>query len=282
MKNLYTLALAFITFATFAQNEKSLLYRVSGNGITTPSYIFGTIHISCEVKLDEAIQKALLETNQLYLELDMDDPEMQMNMMKSINMKDGVTISSLVSAEDFKLLDDYMLSKMKVSAKSFDTYKPFVLSSMFLTTLLDCSPQSYENELVAISTQQKEPIYGLETVQEQMDIFDQIPYQLQAEELIKSIKNNFKEDKIELSLMFKTYASKDLNEMERLSRSSKNVISSDYQDLLLKNRNLNWIPLIERITRTQPTFFGVGAAHLAGDEGVLNLLRKNGFTVEAL
>ena len=115
-----------------------------------------------------------------------------------------------------------------------------------------------------------------------MSIFDKIPYQLQAEELIKSIKNNFKDDKIEIDLLLKTYTTKNLNEMQRLADDSKNSIMKDYNNLLLNNRNANWIPLIERISKTKPTFFGVGAAHLYGNEGVISLLRRKGYNVQAI
>lgn len=282
IKILFTVALGTFAFGSFAQNENALLYKVSGNGITKPSYIFGTIHISCDVKFDAATTKALDETTQLYLELDMDDSELQNKIMKSLSMKNGVTISSLVSPEDYRLLDDYFLQKMNVPISAVNTYKPFFLSSLFLNTLLDCTPQSYENELVKVSSFQNEPVFGLETVAEQMDIFDQIPYQLQVDELITSVRNDFRDDKKELNILLKTYATKDLNELSKVSSSSKSTIMTDYEDLLLNNRNKKWLKLIEQITKNTPTFFAVGAAHLSGDEGLIQLLRTNGYLVEAL
>jgi hypothetical protein len=153
---------------------------------------------------------------------------------------------------------------------------------MFMTSLVDCKPQYFESELVRISTEQKEPVYGLETVEEQMSLFDQIPYQLQAEELIKSIKDEFKADKLELKLLLNAYAKKDLDLIQKLTLQSSSAMMSQYADLLLNNRNKNWISKIERVSKEKPTFFGVGAAHLFGNEGVLNLLRSAGYNVEAM
>lgn len=282
MKNLYVLAVSFCSFFAFAQNQNALLYKISGNGATQPSYILGTIHLSCDAKLDKETQNALDATSQLYLELDMDDPEMQSKMMKSMPMRDNIKISSLLSAEDYTILDNYLKLKMNLSAAAFDNYKPFILSSLFLNTLLDCTPQSIENELLRYSTMQKELVFGLETVEEQMDIFDQIPYQLQAEELITSVKSDFKNDRQELNAMLNTYAKKDLDAMQEIIDNSSSKMNKEYQGLLLKDRNQNWISKIERIVRDKPTFFGVGAAHLLGEEGVIILLRNKGFIVEAL
>lgn len=282
MKNFFIFAFSFCSIFGFAQNKSALLYKISGNGTTQPSYIFGTIHLSCEAKLNQEIQKALEATSQLYLELDMDDPEMQNKMMKSLGMNDNVKISSLLSAEDYAFLDNYLKTKMNVSVAAFDSYKPFIISTMFLGTLLDCTPQSIENELVRYSTIQKKPIYGLETVEEQMDIFNQIPYQLQAEELINSVKADFRNDKIELDAMINTYAKKDLDAMQKIIDNSESMLNGEYRDLLLKDRNHNWISKIERIVKDKPTFFGVGAAHLLGEDGVIMLLRNKGYTIEPL
>jgi len=282
MKNLFILALSLLSGSTIAQTENSILYRISGNGIEAPSYIFGTIHITCDATLDDLTMKALAETTQMYLELDMDDPEMQTNMMKHLAMKDGKKFSELLSTDDYKILSAFLKQKINITADVVDTYKPFVLSASFVTSLLDCEPQSFEAELMKVSVAQKEPIFGLETVEEQMAIFDQIPYQMQAEELIKSIKNDFKEDKIELNQLIKTHATKDLIEMQRHLAKSKNAMMTEYEGLLLTDRNRNWIKSIVEITKEAPTFFGVGAAHLLGPEGVIHLLRERGYLVEAL
>jgi uncharacterized protein YbaP (TraB family) len=70
--------------------------------------------------------------------------------------------------------------------------------------------------------------------------------------------------------------------MVAFTEKSPNVMSSKYIDIMLKNRNQNWISRIEKIAKAKPTFFGVGAAHLGGQDGVITLLRKAGFTVEAV
>lgn len=124
-------------------------------------------------------------------------------------------------------------------------------------------------------------VYGLETIEEQMAFFDKIPYKIQANELVKSVTDNFNADKKELQLLINAYRSKNLNEIQRLN-SSKSALISDYEDLLLNNRNKNWVHLIPKISSDKPTFFGVGAAHLFGKKGVINLLRDEGYTVEAI
>ena len=279
------LFLVFGIFSIFNQAqplEKALLWKISGNGLEKPSYIFGTIHATCDATLDAATLKALEETKQLYLEIDMDDPMLQMQMMQGMAMKDGVTISSLVSEEEFIVIDEFLQKNIGMSAKMINTFKPFMLSSMLLPKLLDCEFQSVEMELMKVTKAQNEEVYGLETIGDQLQVFDKIPYQDQVNELLKTAKSDLSKEKEEMKKIMDVYKTKDIEKMLVVMDESDNKVSADNKDVLLVNRNRNWIPVIEKVIKSTPTFFGVGAAHLAGDDGVIKLLRKQGYKVEAV
>lgn len=282
LKKLIIAVVAFSGIASYGQNQKSLLWKISGNGVEKPSYLFGTIHMTCDATLEKPILDALDKTSQLYLELDMDDPGMQMTMMQGMMMKDGKTIKSMMSAEDYKAVDAYLMEKTGFTLSLFNTMKPFMVSTLVLPKLLDCPIQSVETELMNVAKAQKEEVFGLETVKEQMAVFDAIPYQVQADELVESAKGGFADDKKELDKMFEAYRLKDVDAMQKMTMESGNKITSDYQEVLLNQRNENWIPKIESIIREKPTFFGVGAGHLGGEKGVIALLRKKGYQVEAV
>lgn len=279
------LFLVFGLFSIFNQAqplEKALLWKISGNGLTQPSYLFGTIHATCDATLDAATLKALEETKQLYLEIDMDDPMLQMQMMQGMTMKNGVTISSLVSEEEFVVIDEFLQKNIGMSAKMINTFKPFMLNSMLLPKLLDCEFQSVEMELMKVTKAQNEEVYGLETIGDQLQVFDKIPYQDQVNELLKTAKSDLSKEKAEMKKIMDVYKTKDIEKMLVVMDESENTISADNKDVLLVNRNRNWIPVIEKVIKSTPTFFGVGAAHLAGDDGVIKLLRKQGYKVEAV
>lgn len=283
MKKIFIAALALCSFIANAQKlDNSLLWKISGNGLSKPSYLFGTVHITCDATLNSNVKTALEATNQLYLELDMDDPNLQVEMMGGVMMKDGVTMTSLLSPEDFKIVDEFVKANSGgMSLSMMNQFKPFVVSAMLMPKMLDCAPQSVEQSLIDAAKQQNEETYGLETVLEQFSVFDAIPYKDQMEDLLKSAKDNMAGDKAEYAKMMALYNSQDLNKLLELMKKSGNKTAS-YDDLLLVNRNKNWIPKIEQIAKEKPTFFGVGAAHLAGENGVIMLLRKKGYKVEAI
>ena len=82
--------------------------------------------------------------------------------------------------------------------------------------------------------------------------------------------------------MMATYKTENIEAMLALSDESESKMMRDFEEDILLKRNRNWIPVMEKTMQEKPTFFGDGTAHLAGEEGVINLLRKKGFTVEAV
>ena len=259
-----------------------MLWKISGNGIKEASYLYGTIHITCDATLPQKAINALEATNQLYLELDMDDPSLQQSMMQGMMMKDGKTMASLVSAEDFKIVDAFLVKQLGFSAQMLNTFKPFMVSAMLYPKMIDCEMQSVEQKLMDVTKEQKEEVFGLESVAEQMKVFDAIPYEIQMKELVKTAKTDLEKDKKEMELFMEIYKSEDINAMYKATQESENEITSKFEEILLSNRNKNWIPIIEKVAKEKATFFGVGAGHLGGEMGVIQLLRKKGYKVEAI
>jgi hypothetical protein len=283
MKKIVLLLCSLFLGVAFGQkSENSLLWKISGNGLKEPSYLFGTIHITCDATLSEKVKTALDKTQQLCLELDMDDPNLQVEMMNSMMMQNGVTMKSLAKPEDFKTVDAFLTTNLGFSAEMLNPVKPFMVSAMLYPKMLNCEMQSVEAELIKIAKTQNEKVIGLETASEQLAVFDAIPYHEQMNELVITAKDNMQRDKTELTEMMAIYKSENVEAMITFTEKSPNAMTSKYGDVLLKNRNQNWISRITTIAKNKPTFFGVGAAHLGGKEGVIALLRKAGFTVEAV
>ncbi|WP_347922071.1 TraB/GumN family protein [Pontimicrobium sp. SW4] len=282
MKYLLSLLLcAFLYTLTInaQQLENSTLWKISGNGLEKPSYLFGTIHITCDATLDDDVKKALDETTQLVLELDMDDPTMQTKLMKGMYMKDGKTLKDYVSVEEYAAIDSLFTNQAGMSISMMQNIKPFFLTSMLYPKMIDCPMQSYEIELMKVAKEQNEEVNGLETIEDQLQVFDTIPYEDQVIDLIRMAKDNLAYDKATFSKLLDIYEKEDISAMLEMIDDDKNQTIAKHQDVLLKNRNNNWIPRIEEYSKEQSTFFGVGAGHLAGENGVIMLLRKAGYTI---
>lgn len=285
MKNIiYHLLFSLIAFSTLqAQSlEKSLLWEISHSEIKQPSYIYGTIHMTCETTLNDKVKSAIKNTQLLVLEIDMDDPKMASSMMRHMIMSDSKSIDKMLSPEDYSFLSDFTKTHLSMPLDLLKTVKPFMISAMFYPKLLDCPVQSVENNLMLLSKAQGNEVLGLESIEDQMKAIDSIPYEDQVTDLLRSAKDNLQEHTEQFRSMLELYHEEDIEGLLKLIEDDETWSVAQYQNAMLYDRNKNWIPKIEEFSKSQPTFIGVGAAHLAGEEGVLNLLRKAGYTIKPI
>ncbi|MEM8899330.1 MAG: TraB/GumN family protein, partial [Bacteroidota bacterium] len=257
-------------FLTQAQNDsQSLLWKISGKGIQA-SYLYGTLHMlpQSEFELKEKVQSAFDDAQQIVLELDMDDPAMQLEMLKYVAMADGTTISSQMSEEDFHKLDSLLIKSMGMGAKMIDSWKPFFVSSFLMTNFIEGTPASFEMSFVQMAQQQEKEILGLETVQEQMAAVDEMTYESQME-VLKEMLNEEEKMRESFKEMIKFYKEEDIEGLYAYSASY--IDNPEELQVMLINRNENWISRIENLASEKSTFFGVGAGHLGGEKGVIKL-----------
>jgi len=274
-------ALILKPFSGFAQ-EKSLLWEVAGNGLAKPSYVYGTIHLICpkDYLMSDSTKATFERAEQIFLELDMDDPSIMTKMMQTSMFTNGKKLKDYLSADDYTFLDEYFKQRLKMSVSAFNGLKPFAVMSMIYMTLLDCQPQSYELMFSQMAANAKKELSGLETVEFQMGIFDQIPYEKQAAMLVDIVKKKDESSK-EFAKMVSLYKAQDLEALVKLMDDSDWDFNG-YEDILLANRNSAWIPVMEKAMQGKSSFFAVGAGHLGGEKGVLNLLKKKGYTLKPI
>jgi uncharacterized protein len=269
--------------------EKALLWKISANGLKKPSYLFGTIHVipKNEFDLNELTKNALKNTQRIAFEIDMKEMtnlRTQINLMSKAFMAGGKTLRDLLSPEDYAFVRTKMDSK-GLPITMMERMKPMFLSTMFGTDeesslTATANMTSVEMELYKLAKKQKKESAGLETASYQMAIFDSIPYSAQAKMLVEGLKSTEGGDD-EFAKMIELYQSKNIQEMQS-SIVSEDSGMKEYEDLLLNKRNSNWVAPMSRMMRDKPTFFAVGAGHLGGKSGVIALLRKQGFRVEAV
>lgn len=264
----------------------ALLWKVDGNGLVKPSYVYGTIHIinGDDFFLPEGTLAAMDNSDKMVFEIDMNemsDISAQMGLLKDIFMKDNLTLKDLMPEEDYTLVNDHF-SKMGLPMFMLEKMKPMFLTvfagdGMDINGLQNGSMKSYEMEFFEMAKQTEKPVSGLETMEFQMSMFDSIPYKVQAEMLVESIKSS-DAGSDQFQAMIDTYKAQDITAMISMISEEEGGMQG-YENLLVDQRNINWIPLMKDMMVEGPVFFAVGAGHLAGKNGVLPLLMKAGYDV---
>jgi uncharacterized protein YbaP (TraB family) len=266
-----------------AMGNNTLLWEISGKDLPAPSYFYGTMHVLCpeDGNLSPSLLQVMDRVKDLYFEVDLDDMVQVFGSLKAMNMNNGTKLQDLLTPEEYNRVKNYFDAKGVLPFAMVENYKPMLLSGMIEEEMLPCkSTNGMEMVILGESSKRNLQVKGLETMAYQAGLFDSIPYDVQAAELVKAI-DSISTQRDDVDSLLQTYRTQNLAAIEELT-SRDEGLEAKYLDLLLYNRNRNWVAQFDTIATKSPTLFAVGAGHLPGGNGVLELLRKKGYTVTPL
>ncbi|WP_192822657.1 TraB/GumN family protein [Rufibacter sp. LB8] len=256
--------------------QKSVLWKVSGKGIKT-SYLYGTFHLvpKDQFALPVKVKQKMIKSETVVLEVDLDSPELTRGLNKAMRM--AKPLETLMTAQDYNYLSRFVQDSLERSMMQFRFIKPGFLGQLLLyPKLLGYSPESYDLALLNLAKKWHKSIYTLETPQEQLALFDQSTLEIQTSQLLNSVKQFDKQRKL-MKNMLALYQQEDLEGLYALITAQN---SDESQNLLLDERNEKWLTPLVAMMKKSPSFIGVGAAHLPGENGLIQLLRAQGYKVE--
>ncbi|HUQ96747.1 MAG TPA: TraB/GumN family protein [Chitinophagaceae bacterium] len=274
-------------FAQTKSTSNTLLWKITGKGLAKPSYLFGTIHMLCadDIQVSDSLKAAIKTSDKVYLELDMDNIFEMVGIMGKMKMRNDTTLADLLTPAQYDSVKQYFKAQKTLLPFSvLETYKPMLAASTLMQASLDCDNQVAMEQLIMKEAKaQGKGIKGLETMAYQMSIFDSIPYSVQAKQLYDFVAQSGSDtsDNKEFEAMSKAYRDQNLDSLEAITKKDDMGISN-FTDLLLYNRNTAWAKKLETLMKDGSLVIAVGAGHLPGERGVINLLRKAGYTVQPL
>ena len=275
--------------------QAQLLWKVSGNGLQKPSYIFGTYHLAPLSTKDSiaALPQAMQDAQQVYGEVvmaDMMKPEFLALMQQQMMLPADTTLKSLFTQEQYETVGRLVKEYMQMDLAMLDRLKPAALvQQLSVLFCLKHTPGFNPQEQLDTYFQQEaakqgKKVAGLETIQSQVDVLYGTPLRRQAENLYCMASDTAKQIR-QANELVSAYAAQDIDRLLRLMEEKEGT-SCDPQPeemaQLLYNRNENWVKQMPAIMQAAPTLFVVGAGHLPGDKGVLRLLQEPGYTLEPM
>ncbi|MGB4414096.1 MAG: TraB/GumN family protein [Paludibacter sp.] len=286
-KRIFILAV-IASLLIFSANAQ-LLWKVEGNGLTKPSYLFGTHHLIEKEQIPgfENVLTYINSVDAVVGELDMSDMlSMQMHLMKAAIMKD-TTLSDLISPEDYTLVDAEFKNVIGFGLKPLEKMKPMMLSTMYSGVLymklnnMKKEPEAVDQVIQKIGKKANKKFIGLETLDEQIDIlFNHIPLKRQAEILVKTVKE--KEESMDMTKRLNSaYIAGDLEQLQVIYTEDDDM-SNEERKILVEQRNNNWVEQFKTIFAENSCFVAVGCLHLSGKAGIINQLQNAGYTIKAV
>ena len=265
------------------QIENSIFWEVSGNGLSSPSYIYGTVKfISTKDYFLSKNVKNKLKASKVFATETLLDHHSLHELNKAAHLPHHQSVKDILSADQFGKLKKIFSERLKVSNLKFDMvysqFKPVVLSTTMTRLSLGKNVRYYELELSKFANKNGLITLGLETASREIKAIESYDQESQIEALSHTIAN-FDKQIADYNAMIKAYKLGDLHKTLDYTLHPSEA-NEEFRVNFFDKRNAEWIPHIEKIMKQSGAFFAIGAAHLADENGIVNLLRKNGYTVK--
>lgn len=264
----------------YPMEESALLWKIEGDGVQKGCYLFGTMHlIEKEYFLfPKQLEKAFSKADVLVMEL----PGLpnQLEAMKYLKLENETFFDYFNESQSDSIIE-WVKSHIGMSEESFRTnftnLKPFAVSQLATQIHFIGKTESYEMTFDKLARENGMKIRGLETVAEQMKIFDDLTREQQVEMVMSTVRNPA--EGIELTRkMMQVYQRQEVDSLFIMIEEQGELFSEE-QSTFLDDRNKRWIPQIEAYIKENKTFIAVGAGHLGGPNGVIRLVEERGYTL---
>ena len=275
-----------LSFGFYSQEKyNSLFWKIYGNNLKDTSFIYGTMHTQDErvFKFKDGVLNEFKKAKIYAMELNLDSIN-QAELMQGLVMDSSASLKTLLSKEEYLEVSTYFSDSLGVSLFFFDKIQPIYTAQMISIKELGSQKKAaLAMYFHSMAKNQNKKIIGLEKMEEQLNAFKSFPYEIQAKELVKAVKEAGKFQSKELEKILELYVKEDLDSLLILTQQNSDedsLYTKIINDVLLVSRNHNMTKRSEKYLKENSVFIAVGAAHLPGKKGIINLLRKKGYLVD--
>jgi len=279
----------FIALFFIVSVQAQLLWKVSGNGLTKSSYLFGTHHLIEKNQIKD-FNKILILSGQadaVVGEMDMTDMASMQAKIMQVAVMPGKNIKDMISTADYTLVDTELKQILGAGLDQLGAFKPIMLETMFSEFVylrsqnLTKQPEAIDVLFQMNAKENHKKVVGLETIEQQAAImFDSLSLNRQAEILVKSVKEKQKEIDL-IKKLNEYYLAGDLKKLSALDNEDDDMSPAEKKPMY-ENRNADWMKQIPALLSKQSCFIAVGCMHLVGETGLIEQLKKSGYKVEGI
>ena len=286
MKKIF-FAISVLFHLSISAQYSSLLWKISGNGLKQPSFLYGTMHTGDArvFAFGDSVMPYFATTKAYAMELDPKE-SFNMRLLSKLMMGNEYSLKKMIPEREYKLLDSVVKKEINFSVSLFDNVAPVFTMTIFEASGMGLGDSAVKGKKEVLdlyfykqAKKKKKKIIGIETVDEQLSALNSLSYQEQADLLVKEI-HSFEENKNEGADLVRFYTEQNLDSLA--SNDADAQMPEKFYKALVTDRNIRMADRITEFIKEQSTFIAVGALHLPKQEGVIELLRKKGFTVTAV
>jgi len=284
MKNIFLVFFFFFVSGLFAQ-QNSLLWEISGKGINRPSYLFGTMHLrdSRLFCFPDSAQQKLDSCSVLALEVVIDFKDSKALMNAILLQDESKYLPQILTKQEYKKVKKAVKENCDIATlMMMDRIRPLMLAASLMEAQMKNNVKYPMDIQFQIDAQkQGKKMYALESAKSQIEVLDKIPLQIQKQELLSAV-DSLSQNKLLLDTMIQMYLRQDLTALQTSTDGMSAEFDSLWQSELLDKRNEIMVNGIKTLLFNGNAFAAIGAAHLGGENGIIELLRKDGYILRPI
>lgn len=280
MRSIFILLFAFFPLISVSQEKNSLLWEISGNGLEQSSYLYGTMHVSKRIafRLDDVFYKALDESEVIALE---SDPDTWLDNEEAIDFM-GYGKGSGFAAKGFYTRRFLVENPKKEELAAYIAFEDRRINNILYRT--NEYSQNFEEEtyldmyIYQAGKKFGKQVVALEDLEESSALVGRA-----SMNAVKPKPDEWLQKRMQqqdpMSLLQEAYRNRDIALLDSIDRA---MYTQHYLKNMLFIRNGNMAAKLDSVMRTAKVFTGIGAAHLPGKKGVIQMLRDMGYSVTPL
>jgi uncharacterized protein YbaP (TraB family) len=272
------LALLIPALVPGQDTQRSLLWQVTRPGMADTTYLFGTMHTrdARAFRFGAEVSRAFITSEVVAGELDMEETKrLDAAVMNTMFLPKGATLDRLYNKRDYKEVIGTLKERLGPVAPLCTKIKPFYTIALLNEAELGNDSAVVLDAWFQLKAQEAgKKVVGLETVTEQIAAVERIPLKYQARMLLQEVRDDGRSG---TNAAVEAYLARDLDALQAAVQESG--MSGEAEKAMLQDRNLRMVERLEKHMRGHGIFVAVGAAHLPGEYGLIERLRRLGYTV---
>ena len=255
------------------RKRNSLLWEISGGNTPGISYLFGTMHVKDQRAFSrrQLVYECINTSEVFYTEISLDDA--MEGDFSFFQLPPNQPLDKLLSEKKYQKLRGILLKSVQLDLNFFRNLKPVVISNLIDERILQNSmPEALDRHLWNFAQSQGKPCFGIESVNEQVELLRKIPLEQQLKGLLhmgKQISTHRRRTRA----MAEAYQEGDIYKIYQMARRGMGKI----RHAMVFERNERMTSRLAERLENECLFFAVGAGHLAGGKGIIRLLKQHGY-----
>jgi len=261
--------------------KNALIWRITREDLPGPSYLFGTVHVvdSAQYPIHKTVMEQLKRSDALVFETDLTLVDYPRKALEYAMMAHD-TLDGLMKKEQYESVRSFFMEEFHFPVEAVKRMKPFYLSSLIGSLQSSPGSTSHEQVLMEVARREGKAIRGISTLEKESELLDRIPLEEQIRYLLDEIETYRKgQSGLQQQEIMEAYQAAAISRIQTSIYESLCRYDSIYA-CMFTERNESWMPGMKRLMQKESCFFAVGAGHLAGESGLIRLLRKEGYKVK--